>query len=126
MLTSDDLQWIRDNRAEITAGRTEPVTIVITTQTGTDPYTGEPITSTTTATVNVVWEEYSTVTNGDRSVVAGVELRQDDVKVTFDADVDLTGVSKITRQGVEYELIAIDEKGIGAVNRYECVARRVV
>jgi hypothetical protein len=126
MLTSDDLQWIRDNRAEITAGRTEPVTIVITTQTGTDPYTGEPITSITTATVNVVWEEYSTVTNGDRSVVAGVELRQDDVKVTFDADVDLTGVSKITRQGVEYELIAIDEKGIGAVNRYECVARRVI
>jgi hypothetical protein len=126
MLTNDDIQWIKANRSELTAGRTELITLVRQSTSDVDPYTGEPITSETREIVPAIWKEVSTVSNGDRSVVNGVELRQDDVLVTFDSDVDLNGVIAIERNGVKFSLVTIDEKGIGAVNRYECVARRVV
>jgi hypothetical protein len=126
MLTNDDIQWIKANRSELTAGRTESVTLVRISASGVDPYTNEPITSETREIVPAVWKEVSTVSNGDRSVVNGVELRQDDVLVTFDSDVDLTGVTAIERNGVKFSLVTVDEKGIGTVNRYECVVRRVI
>ena len=126
MLTPDDIQWIKANRSELTAGRTESVTLIRQSVSDVDPYTNEPITSETREVVPAIWKEVSTVSNGDRSVVNGVELRQDDVLVTFDSDVDLSGVIAIERNGVKFSLVTIDEKGIGAVNRYECVARRVI
>jgi hypothetical protein len=126
MLTNDDVQWIKANRTELTAGRTESVTLVRQSASGGDPYTNEPITSEIRETVPAVWKEVSTIANGDRSVVNGVELRQDDVLVTFDSSVNLTGVQFIERNGVKFSLVTIDEKGIGAVNRYECVVRRVI
>jgi hypothetical protein len=126
MLTNDDIQWIKANRSELTAGRTESVTLVRISASGVDPYTNEPITSETREIVPAVWKEVSTIANSDRSVVNGVELRQDDVLVTFDSDVDLTGVTAIERNGVKFSLVTVDEKGIGTVNRYECVVRRVI
>jgi hypothetical protein len=126
MLTNDDIQWIKANRSELTAGRTESVTLVRRSVSNVDPYTNEPITSETREIVSAIWKEVSTVANGDRSVVNGVELRQDDVLVTFDSDVDLNGVTAIERNGVKFSLVTVDEKGIGAVNRYECVVRRVI
>jgi hypothetical protein len=126
MLTIDDIQWIKANRSELTAGRTESVTLVRISASGIDPYTNEPITSETREIVPAVWKEVSTVANGDRSVVNGVELRQDDVLVTFDSYVNLSDVQFIERNGVKYSLVTIDEKGLGTVNRYECVVRRVI
>jgi hypothetical protein len=126
MLTNDDIQWIKANRSELTAGRTESITLVRQSVGGVDPYTNEPITAETREIVPAIWKEVSTVANGDRSVVNGVELRQDDVLVTFDSDVDLNGVTAIERNGVKFSLVTVDEKGIGAVNRYECVVRRVI
>jgi len=126
MLSKSDVEWIKSNRTEITESRTESIEIIHVTEGGEDPYTGETTTTETPETVDVVWKEYSTVANGDRSVVAGVELQQNDVKVSFNSDVDLSDVTHVIRQGVKYELIAIDEKGIGEINRYECVARQVV
>lgn len=125
MLTNDDINLIKANRAELTQGRTESVTLIGETKTGEDPFTKEPITTPFEISADVVWKEYSTVSNGDRSIVAGVELRQDDVKVTFASSVDLTDVTRVYRGGIAFELIAVDEKGIGGINRYECVARRV-
>jgi hypothetical protein len=125
MLTESDVNWIKTNRSEITAGRTESVVLVRIVTGEPDPYTGEPSTSETLETVDAVWKEFSTVTNGDRSVVAGVELRQDDVKVTFDATVDLTDVNEVRRAGGRFSIIATDEHGIGVKNRYVCVVRRV-
>jgi hypothetical protein len=126
MLTNDDIQWIKANRSELTAGRTESIALIRQSVSGTDPYTGEPITSETREVVPAIWKEVSTVSNGDRSVVNGVELRQDDVLVTFDSSVNLTGVQFIERNDVKFSLVTIDEKGLGAVNRYECVVRRVI
>jgi hypothetical protein len=126
MLTNDDIQWIKANRSELTAGRTESVTLVRQSVSEVDPYTNEPITSEIREVVPAVWKEVSTIANGDRSVVNGVELRQDDVLVTFDSSVNLTGVQFIERNDVKYSLVTVDEKGLGAVNRYECVVRRVI
>jgi hypothetical protein len=125
MLMEHDVEFIKNNRSEITANRTEPITLVRVVEGTPDPFTGEPSTTETREIVNAVWKEYSTVANGDRSVVGGVELRQDDVKVTFDSSVDLSGVNKVERKSVSFTIVAIDEKGIGATNRFECVARRV-
>jgi hypothetical protein len=124
MLTESDVEWIKSNRSEITESRSESVTLVHTSVTGNDPYTDEPITETTTETVAVIWREIPS-TGGDYDVIGGVELRKGDVKVTFDADVILSDVTKITRAGVDYTLVVADERGIGERNRYECVVRRV-
>lgn len=127
MLTQDDVNWIKSNRSELVQNRTESITILKPQIGGTDPYTNEPIElAPLPIVVQAVWKEYSTVSNGDRSVVGGVELRQDDVKVTFDSSVDLVGVKIVQRDSIDFELIATDEKGIGETNRFECVARRVV
>jgi len=126
MLTENDIAFIKSNRTEITQNRTESIEIIHVAEGEKDPYTGESTTTETSETVSVVWKEYSTVANGDRSIVAGVEIRQDDVKVTFDSSVDLSDVERVVRGGLPFELIAIDEKGIGETNRYECVARRVI
>lgn len=124
MLSQSDIDWIKSNRAEVTESRTELVDLIRQVAGEPDPYTGEANTSETRETVSAVWKEYSTVANGDRDVIGGVELRQDDVKVTFDADVDLVGVNAVERQGVAFTIVSIDEKGIGGRNRLECVARR--
>jgi hypothetical protein len=125
MLTADDIAWIKTNRAEITGNRTESVTLVHATITGVDAYTGEPIVTDVLETVSAVWKEYSSVANGDRDVINGIELRKDDVKATFADTVTLADVSEVQRGGVAYAIITVDEKGIGGKNRYECVLRRV-
>jgi len=126
MLTENDIAFIKSNRSELVQNRTESIEIIHVTEGVKDPYTGESSMIETPETVDVVWKEYSTVANGDRSVVAGVELQQNDVKVSFNSDVDLSDVTNVIRAEVTYELIAIDEKGIGELNRYECIARQVV
>jgi hypothetical protein len=126
VLTNDDINFINANRAELTQGRTESIFLIKPVIIGTDPFTNEPIESEPEKIpVDVVWKEYSTVSNGDRSVIGGVELRQDDVKVTFNSSVDLSDINEVERSEAKFTLIAVDEKGIGGLNRYECVARRV-
>lgn len=126
MLTQSDIEWIKANRADITGGRTETITLVREVSGEIDPYTGEEISGTVSEQVAVVWKEYSTVSNGDMSVVSGIEIREDDVRVSFDSSVDLSGVKYVLRGGIKFTLITIDEKGLGEINRYECVVRRTV
>jgi hypothetical protein len=126
MLTEQDIAFIKSNRSEILANRTEPVKIIHIVPGAVDPWTGEPTGDTESPEiVEVVWKEYSTVANGDRDVIGGVELMQNDIKVTIPSTATLGDVERIIRQGVVYSLIAIDEKGLGDPNRYECVARQV-
>jgi hypothetical protein len=126
MLTEQDIAFIKSNRSEILANRTEPVKIIHIVPGAVDPWTGEPTGDTESPEiVEVVWKEYSTVANGDRDVIGGVELMQNDIKIMIPSTTTLGDVERIMRQGVAYELIAIDEKGLGGQNRYECVARQV-
>lgn len=124
MLSQNDIEWIRSNRAEVTESRTELADLIRIVSGEPDSYTGESNATETRESVSVVWTEISTVSNGDRDVVNGVELRQDDVQITFESDVDLAGVKTVERGGISFTIFAVDEKGIGAVNRRECFARR--
>lgn len=137
MLTEHDIAWMRSNREEITENRTVPVVLLRTLPGEEDPYTGEfadeyvgnyAMTSTMYAeeTVQAVWKEYSSVANTDRSVIGGVELQQDDVQMTLDYSVDMTGVERVRYEGVEFEIVTVDRRGIGENNRFECVVRQVV
>lgn len=127
MLTPEDINFIKANRSEITQGRTETVVFVTEVPGGEDPYTGEPLPGVESRlSVDVVWKEYSTVANSDRSVVGGVELKQDDVKMTVESDVNIRAVTHVERNGVPFTIISIDERGIGETNRYECIVRAVV
>lgn len=125
MLTQDDASWIKSNRAEITEGRTETITVVREVTSGNDPYTNEPVSTDVPEAVTVVWKEVSTVANGERDVINGVEIQNGDVRVTFNSVTNLSDVVRLERGGIEYEIVTVDEKGIGAVNRRECVARRL-
>jgi hypothetical protein len=127
MLTENDIEFMKNNRSEILANRTEPITIIHLVPGAEDPFTGEPTgVVEQPEVVGVTWKEYSTVANGDRSIIGGVELMQNDVKVSIPSTTTLGDVERVVRKGVSYSLIAIDEKGIGETNRYECVARQVV
>lgn len=130
MLTSEDIEWMKANRSEIIARRTEPVTLVKT-STETDPYTNEPIETgeTTELTVQATWEEVSAVATIKDFVIeypTGVELRRDNVLVAFDASIDVNNYDYLERKGIRYDFLSINEKGIGDINRYECVVRRTV
>ncbi|MFU8688476.1 hypothetical protein ACNA6I_01460 [Rossellomorea sp. FS2] len=73
----------------------------------------------------MVWKEYSSVAVGERSVIGGIELKENDVKVSFEPTIVLSDVSKIMRKGEPYTLVTVDEKGLGGLNRYEAIARRM-
>ena len=130
MLTNEDIEWMKANRSEVIAERTEPVTLVkISTEK--DPYTNEPIETgePTKLTVQATWEEVSAVATIKDFVIeypTGVELRRDNVLVAFDASVDVNDYDYLERKGIRYDFLSINEKGIGDINRYECVVRRSV
>ncbi|WP_141431906.1 hypothetical protein [Bacillus sp. 03113] len=125
MLTQSDIEFIKANRAEITQNRTDSITLVRMVAGEPDPYTGEPTVGESTELIDVIWKEYSTVANGERSVINGVELIAGDVQVTFELTVDLLNVIRIEKNDVNYSIVTVDEKGLGEVNRRECVVRRL-
>jgi hypothetical protein len=125
MLSQSDIEFMKNNRSELLQNRTETITVVRAVDGEPDPYTKETTVTEVPETVDVVWKEVSTIANGERDVVNGVELQTGDVQVTFDIAVDLSSVIHVERAGVKYSLVTIDEKGIGAINRRECIARRM-
>lgn len=126
MLTNDDINFIKANRIEITENRTVPVVLLRTVSGVEDPYTGEGGDTVTEESAQAVWREFSSVANSDRDVIGGVELMQDDVQMTLDASVDMTGIERVKYTGEIFEIVTVDRRGLGATNRYECVVRRVV
>jgi hypothetical protein len=123
MLTNEDIEFIKSNRSEIIANRTESITVVHAIVSGEDPYTGESTVEEFSEIVDVIWSE-STGKN-ERDYFGGIEVLENDVVVSFDPTVNLTDVEHIVRQNKKYEIVAIDERGIGEINRYETVARLV-
>lgn len=125
MLTPEDIQFIKDNRREITANRTVTITAQRVTQSGKHPITGEPIETTEPVTFEVVLKDIDSLRSGERSTVEGIELQSDDILVTFFADADLTNITDFEYKGKTYRFVAIDERGIGQTNRFEVIARLV-
>jgi len=125
MLTPGDIQFIKDNRLDITANRTVTITAQRVTQSGEHPITRELIVTTEPVTFEVVLKEVDSLRSGERSTVEGIELQSNDVLVSFFADADLTDIAEFEYNGKTYRFIAVDERGIGRTNRFEVIARLV-
>lgn len=126
MLNDGDVQLIKNMLAELKQKRTTPVTLERLTVTGADPYTGEPVTSKTTDTVQAIVKYAVDATGTNESnLILGVKVEQGDLLVRFDFGENLTNVDSLGYNGKRYKLISVTPKGIGGFNRYECIARRV-
>lgn len=125
MLTPEDIQFIKNNRLEMTANRTVTITAQRVTQSGEHPITGEPIEATEEVQFEVVLKDIDSVRSGERSTVDGITLQTDDIYITFFDGTDLTGITDIFHDGKRYRIIATDPRGLGVVNRIEAIARLV-
>ena len=126
MLSKEDIEMIKQTRLEIIGNRTEPITIIVEQEAGRDPITGEPIPADPLRyETKAVVTDVSTMANHDRSLVAGVEIRKDDIQFSVDYR-DLHGVDEpkvIEYRDQVYEVLSIDHKGLGVLNRVECLGR---
>lgn len=113
MLTESDIEFIRLNRSEITANRTEPVVLV---------RVGE-----TDETVAAVFKMPKA--GGGRTVTAdelgNADLYQTSVTVSFDGAVSLDNAYEVQRGSRRYVLTDVDERGLGGKNRFECEAEEI-
>lgn len=129
MLTEHDITWMKANRAELVANRTSTIIVKYKDVTERDPFTNEPIGETEVSrTVQSVVTEISSTTGAgaDRRLENGIEVEDGDIWLSVNID-DITDiVDKIERieyDGKQYEILAIDKKGIGEINRIEVLGR---
>lgn len=131
MLTQADIGFIKANRGELTANRTSKIIVKYSDVTERDPFTGEPIgESEVTRQVDAVVTEISSAINArvDREIIGGIVVQTGDLNVSISIDLIADIADKITAilyDGKDYEILAIDKKGIGVDNRYEIIARLI-
>lgn len=127
MLTNDDVNLIKQLRNELEYLRSVPVTLESLEVNGQDPYTKEPITKTITKVVNALIKPITTDKDlNERILIDGVETIKEGFRIKFSSDVNLDGVDHVYINGNKYKLISSTQRGIGTVNRYECIVRRVI
>lgn len=127
MLNDYDIEFMRQTRSEIIANRTSKINVKYSDVTERDPFTGEPIgESEVTRQVDAVVTEIST--GVDRDLDGGIVVQTGDLNVSISIDLIADIADKITTilyDGKDYEILAIDKKGIGVDNRYEIIARLI-
>lgn len=125
MLNDYDIEYMRQTRSEIIANRTTKINVKYSDVTERDPFTGEPIgESEVTRQVDAVVTEIST--GVDRDLDGGIEVQTGDLNVSISIDLIADIADKITAilyDSKNYEILALDKKGIGIDNRYEIIAR---
>jgi hypothetical protein len=123
-LTDEDLELIRDTRADFHAVRAVPVTIKTMVVAGVDPHTDEPIGTVTETTLSGVVQVLS---EEDRLLRLGGRIRVGDLKLTLLYD-DAIAVSlealreaRIALAGSpeNYVVDVMDVQGLGLRNRVE-------
>jgi hypothetical protein len=127
MLNDYDIEFIRQSRRELVANRTSTIIVKYSGVTERDPFTGEPVGETeVTRQVDAVVTEIST--GVDREINGGIEVQTGDLNVSISLEQIADIADKITAilyDGKDYEILAIDKKGIGVDNRYEIIARLI-
>ena len=127
MLNDYDIEFMRQTRSEIIANRTSKINVKYSDVTERDPFTGEPVGETeVTRQVDAVVTEIST--GVDRDLDGGIEVQTGDLNVSISLEQIADIADKITAilyDGKDYEILAIDKKGIGVDNRYEIIARLI-
>lgn len=125
MLTNEDIDFIKANRADLTDKRKKPIVLKREAVVTVDEFTQEEITTTNDETVYAVVKGFTSAVAGLKMVVSGVALDVGDIFVTFDGDVNLQGVNNFELNGVLYAIYSIEPRGLGGDNRFEVVAHRV-
>jgi len=125
MLTESDKLWIKENRAQITEGRTVAVTLVMQSKVGEDPFTKEPIVSDISVVTSCVWRIYQAVSRTQIQTVNGITVEEGDVEVKFGNYVDVRDAKYIVREGVRYRVVSVNAAGIGEEYRFIALLRKV-
>lgn len=131
MLTQADIEFMRQTRSEVIANRTSKINVKYSDVTERDPFTGEPIgESEVTRQVDAVVTEISSAINArvDREIIGGIVVQTGDLTVSISLEQIADIADKITAilyDSKNYEILALDKKGIGVDNRYEIIARLI-
>jgi hypothetical protein len=129
LLTPEDIEFMRNTRAEIVANRQSTITLKYADGGDADPITGEIISGGTMEkpTVGVVTEISSQV-KIDRYLESGIEVEKGDIWFSVAIE-ELAGICdtiiEVQYDGKSYEVISKDKKGIGQRNRAEFVGRLI-
>jgi hypothetical protein len=129
LLTPEDIEFMRNTRAEVVANRQSTITLKYADGGEADPITGEVISGGTMEkpTVGVVTEISSQV-KIDRYLESGVEVEKGDIwfSVAIGELAEIyEAISSVEYDGKTYEVISKDKKGIGQRNRAEFVGRLI-
>lgn len=127
MLTSGDIEYMKEAQDEIYTLRERPINVIYL-DVVKDDFTGEIIKE-----LEVPREVQAVVTeisirksDGSRYVQDGIEYEQGDLKVDVKLDYIRAIKDKLVRaefDGKKYELLGGDHKGIGKRNRVEFIGR---
>lgn len=123
-LTEEDLELIRDTRADFHAVRAVPVTIKTMVVAGVDPHTDEPIGTITETTMSGVVQVLS---DEDRLLRLGGRIRVGDLKLTLLYEDALSVSLEAIREALialagssdHYVVDVVDVQGVGFRNRVE-------
>src|SRR5690625_3979048 len=128
VINESDIDFMHESLDETKAHRERPVTVIYL-EVEVDPVSGVELGETEeTREVSAVVTEISSASgaNPDRSYEGGIAYIEGDIKV----DVKIERIEDIARKiermaydGDNYEILAIDKKGIGRRNRYEIIGR---
>lgn len=127
MLTKGDIEWMSDVQDEVYYNREQAIYVIYTIHTH-DSFTGEIIGSIDDEReVGAVVTELSIRKgDGERYIESGLEYEAGDAKfdIKRESIQDISDViSRIRYEGIEYEILGDDRKGIGKRNRYEILGR---
>ena len=127
MLNDYDIEFMRQTRSEIIANRTSKIIVKYSDVTERDPFTGEPVGETEVPRqVDAVVTEIST--GVDRDLDGGIEVQTGDLTISISLEKIADIADKITvisYDEKDYEILAVDKKGIGVRNRFEILARLI-
>ncbi len=131
MITPEDIEFMKQTRAEIVAGRQSAITLIYADGGAKDPITGEvtePIE--TSVLANAVVTEISSTANSalENGLVNGIVVEKGDIWFSVDIDTIASFYDQLERvnyDGKDYEILSKDKKGIGQRNRAEFVGRLI-
>jgi hypothetical protein len=126
MLSREDIELIRENRKQITEGRTTRILAWGRLLSSTNPVTGEEVyADSPKVAYDVIWKiPMKELDEEDTMLLGGYTVEADDRLVTFnDPDIDIESLDYVEHEGIVYKLVAKSPVGLGGTNRFECIAR---
>jgi len=130
MLTQDDITLIMATRRnEVVTNRQSPIIIIYRDGGSTDPITGEIVEpNDVQLTAMSVVTEIASQRMIDRYLDNGIVVQKGDI--WFSVDINVVGavldkIYQVEYDGIYFEVLSRDKKGLGAINRVEFVGRRL-